>query len=279
MNFNLFKYSFKGNSSSRAVLAMFPVTPKPKSPSTKRVHWLTVHRGERLTIAYLRDNDVFADGCHSTLGDDGNVITYIHLPKKCRQNAIDKCLPTHESARIVDAATEKAIQASGEFQTLVQHLDGQNMHVVSDGVEFALLSKRLPSATMPPSQLEDENKKLRHEAMELRDALFIANSDLEEQESELKRLRVENTEFRRPGAEEQESELKRLRIENIEFKRLGAETKEVRRLNRELMTLKDRLEEKVLDCKAFEMTLKMAREDNEKLEKEVNSSKWRNFKK
>jgi hypothetical protein len=61
------------------------------------------------------------------------------------------------------------------------------------------------------------------------------------------------------------SELKRLRIENIEFRRLGATEKEVRRLNRELNTLQDNLDAKSNDCKTLEMMLRIADEDCAKL--------------
>ncbi len=55
-----------------------------------------------------------------------------------------------------------------------------------------------------------------------------------------------------------ESELKRLRIEHIEFRRLGDTDKEVRRLNRELVTLKDNLDAKSHYCKALEIMLLIA---------------------
>jgi hypothetical protein len=47
------------------------------------------------------------------------------------------------------------------------------------------------------------------------------------------------------------------------------EEKEVRRLNRELMTLQDRFEEKARDCTVLEMTLCIARKDNAKLQDEA----------
>jgi hypothetical protein len=59
-----------------------------------------------------------------------------------------------------------------------------------------------------------------------------------------------------------ESEMKRLRIENKEFRRLGATDMEVRRMNREVLTLKDNLDDKTRDCKLLSMTLRIAREDN-----------------
>jgi len=64
-----------------------------------------------------------------------------------------------------------------------------------------------------------------------------------------------------------ESELKRLRIENSEFRRLGVREKEARRLNRELLTLQGNLEDKTKDCRMLEMMLCIAREDNDKLER------------
>jgi len=64
-----------------------------------------------------------------------------------------------------------------------------------------------------------------------------------------------------------ESELKRLRIENSEFRRLGVREKEARRLNRELITLQSSLEDKTKDCRMLEMMLCIAREDNDKLER------------
>ena len=66
---------------------------------------------------------------------------------------------------------------------------------------------------------------------------------------------------------ERESELKRLRIENFEFRRLGATEKEVRRLNRELMTLQDNFDAKSNDCKAMEIMLRIAGEDFARLDK------------
>jgi DNA repair exonuclease SbcCD ATPase subunit len=254
----------------------FPTVDKPTpSSATQRVHWLTVHRGARLTLDSVYAHGVHADGCHSTLDDDGAVITYIHLSSRCRLNAIAKSLAAHVSARVVDAATEKMIVATREFQTLVRHLNGQGKHVFSDGVVFGLLTKHcqhIPAATRPPSRLDDENEKLRARIasmekgfLDLEHRLQTALTDCTKAEDEIGVLRkaLSAADGER---EERESELKRLRIENTEFRRLGAEEKEVRRLNRELMTLQDRHEEKVRDCKVLEMTLRIAREDNAKLQ-------------
>ena len=251
-------------------------TPSSSTTSTtQKIHWLTLHRGARLTLDSVYVHGVHADGCHSTLGDDGVVITYIHLSMRCRQNAIAKCLAAHQSARVVDASTEKVLAATAEFQTLVRHLNGQNKHVISDGVVFGLLSKHCrqhPTATKPPSRLEYENEKLRARIatmekgfLDLEQRLRTALTDCVKAEDEIGLLR--NALSVADG--ERESELKRLRIENSEFKRLGAQEKEVRRLNRELMTLQDRHEEKVRDCKVLEMTLRIAREDNAKLQAEA----------
>ena len=48
--------------------------------------------------------------------------------------------------------------------------------------------------------------------------------------------------------------------------------KEVRRLNRELLALQDHLDAKSRDCKVLEMTLRIAREDNARLERAMGSA-------
>ena len=106
-------------------------TPGSTTSTTQRIHGLTVHRGARLTLDSVYAHGVHADGCHSTLGDDGAVITYIHLSSRCRQNAVAKRLAAHQSARVVDASTEKVLAATAEFRTLVQHLNGQNKASIS----------------------------------------------------------------------------------------------------------------------------------------------------
>ena len=50
------------------------VAPNSTSTNNPSVHWLTVHRGKRLTLDSLHDTGVHAYGCLSTLGDDGAVI-------------------------------------------------------------------------------------------------------------------------------------------------------------------------------------------------------------
>lgn len=114
-----------------------------------------------------------------------------------------------------------------------------------------------------PSRLEKQNADLRyHVAIMEKNSILIGeciNLIGKEHEGAVE-------EKAHPRDVEREDELKRLRIENIEFRRLGAEEKEVRRLNRVIMTLQDRVDEKCRDCKLLEMTLKIAREDNAKLQ-------------
>ena len=251
------------------------VAPEPSSTTSHRVHWLTVHRGERLTLDSLHDNGVHAYGCLSTLGDDGAVITYIYLSKRCRQTAIARCLSTHESARIVDAPNETVLADTMEFQTLVLHLNEQNTHVFSDGVEFGYLSKLHQHATKPPSQLEDENEKLRARLAAMEKDYFDMEQRLRialpkrEKAQEMVRVLRGKLSTANIVREKEEAEIKRLHIENTEFRRSAAEKKGVKKLMKELMTLQDQHQEKVRESKDLEMDLCIVREDNAKLQAEA----------
>ena len=247
--------------------------PSTAYKNLQRVHWLTVHSGPRITINSLCAAGILADGCHSVVYP-GTVVTYLHLSSRCRQPALAKFLhrmPGCSSARIVDALNDKTLVCTSEFRDLVKHLGTSAF--TSEGAALGLLSKYLkPTAmTKQSSKLADENSELRQRvaAMErgslvLEQRLRAALCDCTKAEDEIGQLRSALANADGPRVE-RESELKRLRIENTEFRRLGAEEKEVRRLNRELLTLQDRLEERSRDCKVLEMTLRIAREDNAKL--------------
>ena len=121
-----------------------------------------------------------------------------------------------------------------------------------------------------PTRLEKNNAELRYRTaiIEKNNILMVRCVDVCVEEHEKAVGEIAHPRVSLQGNEyfEREDELKRLRIENIEFRRLGAEEKEVRRLYREVMTLQERLDEKCGDCKLLEMTLKIAREDNAKLQ-------------
>ena len=232
----------------------------------QRVHWLTMHSGPIITINSLHVAGIFADGCHSVVCETGCVISYMHLSTRCRQHALAKFfrqMPGCTSARIVEALNDKTLVCTSEFLDLVKHLG--NGAFRSEGAALGLLSRHLKqtNTTKQSAKLTDENAELRQRiaAMEREQRL----RDCTKMEGEIGQLRsaLSKADDQRV---ERESELKRLRIENIEFRRLGAEEKEVRRLNREIMTLQDRLEDKSRDCKVLEMTLRIAGEDNAKLQ-------------
>ena len=251
----------------------------------QRVQWLTVHCGPPITLSSLHKAGIHADGCYAAASEPGWLITYIHLSTKCRQPALAKFLqglPGCTSARVVDALNDRTLMCTPEFLDLVKLLGRGSFS--SEGDASGLLSKHLKQATR--AKHADENTELRqriaamekdyiariaamekdHVVMEQR--LQTAQRDCVKAEGEivLTRSALSKAEDERS---ERESELKRLRIENTEFKRLGAEEKEVRRLNRELMTLQDRFEEKARDCTVLEATLRIAREDNAKLQDEA----------
>ena len=241
----------------------------------QRVHWLTVHSGPRISINSLRAAGISADGCHSAMCENGRLITYMHLSTRCRQPALAKFfhhMSGCTSARIVDALNDKTLVCTSEFLDLVKHL--VNGEFSSEGTGLGLLSKYLKqtNTTKQSTKLADENSELRQriavmekDRLVMEQRLRAALCDCTKAEDEIGQLR---TALSKADDErvERESELKRLRIENTEFRRLGAEGKEARRLNRELLTLQDRLEEKSRDCKVLEMTLRIAREDNAKLQ-------------
>jgi hypothetical protein len=243
----------------------------------QRVHWLTVHCGTRITINGLCAAGIYADGCHSVVCDNGQVITYMHLSVRCRQPALSRFflhMPGCSFARIVDSLNDKTLVCTPEFLSLVKYLSSGKGDFWSDGSALGLLSKYLKqkNATKQSSKLADENAELRQriaamekDRLDMEQRLQSALRDCSKAENEIGLLRSALSKADDERAE-RESELKRLRIENIEFRRLGAEEKEVRRLNRELMTLQDRFEEKARDCKVLEMTLRIAREDNAKLQ-------------
>jgi hypothetical protein len=238
----------------------------------QRVHWLTVHCGPHITLSSLQDAGIHADGCHAAACERGGVITYIHLSTRCRQPALAKFLqymPGCTSARVVDTLNDKTLVCTPEFLDLLRLL-GHGC-VTSDGTALGLLSRYLKPTGKPSSKRTDENAELRQriaamekDRVDMEQRLRLALHDCAKAEDEIGRLRSALSRAD-DGRAERESELKRLRIENTEFRRLGAEEKEVRRLNRELMTLQDQFEEKARDCKVLEMTLRIAREDNAKL--------------
>ena len=249
--------------------------------SSQRVHWLIVHGQIRITRTSLLEAGIRADGCHSTVGDDGRLITYIHLSARCRQSVISKHLTKvfDDDYRVVEAANDKSMANTLEFQFLARHMGERHVDFVTDGSALGLLSRFAKSccsvpAPRKPSRLELENA-------ELRQRIACMEQDWMRMEQRLsaahqERLRIEDEmDFLRQAlskADDDRIELKRLRIENTEFRRLGADVKEVRRLNRELLTLQDHLDAKSRDCKVLEMTLRIAREDNARLERAMGSA-------
>lgn len=212
-----------------------------------------------------------ADGCHSTLDNEGSVITYIHMTARCRQTSISKFMASQFGSYSVKSITEVDDQ-SADFQLLSRHLQEHHVSFVSDGTYFGILSKSVKSVVITSSTKNTgnsgvENAELRQriftmerERMEMENTLRATLDDCVRVKSEMGSLQEELSRTRNDKME-CESELKRLRIENIEFRRLGATDKEVRRLNRELMTLKDDLDAKSHDCKALEIMLRIAGED------------------
>lgn len=263
-----------------------PLSTAVSGRQLQRIHWITVHSGShRMTVAGLCGGGVRADGCHSTLDEYGNIVTYIHLSARCRQAVLSKYMEKtfrSESARVLEAVGELSLIATPEFQLLARHLTDQNLHFVSDGSVLGFLSKfarhkaRAPSTLVrehpPATPLELENASLRQrvavleqDRLSMEERLVVALRDRARAEDEIGVLRraLSKAGNARAGCE---SELKRLRIENAEFRRLGAEEKEVRRLNRQLLSLQEDLSAKSRDCKALELILRYAREDNARLE-------------
>ena len=251
--------------------------------SLQRVHWLVVHSGSsRLSIASLRESGLAADGCHSTLDKDGTIVSYIHLSSRCRQTALLRHLNQGCcTARIVESVNDKTLASTPEFLLLVQHLHENDGRVVLDGSAFGLLSKHIGKK---PSRLEVENAELRQRIEGMERERVLMEQRLQDALQDRSRMEVEMGSLRLALSQadgersERESELKRLRIENTEFRRLGAEEKEVRRLNRELLTLRDDLDAKSQDCRVLECMLRIAREDNAKLrEIASNAPRPRNY--
>ena len=64
-------------------------TPSSSTTSTtQKIHWLTLHRGARLTLDSVYAHGVDADGCHSTLGDGGAVCRLVRrtlVQRSCGQ--------------------------------------------------------------------------------------------------------------------------------------------------------------------------------------------------
>jgi hypothetical protein len=240
----------------------------------QRMHWLVVHRGPRITVASLIKGGVRADGCHSTV-NELNVITYIHLQGRCRQSVLSKYLNQSFNStftRVIDTASDKILTHTSEFELLVANLNNQDPNFVSDGCSLGLLSRHIKSTgcsvALKQTPLEIENTELRqrvsryesdHAHMERR--LHASTLDCVRASEEILFLRGAISKLNESRAGD-ESEMKRLRIENKEFRRLGATDMEVRRMNREVLTLKDNLDDKTRDCKLLSMTLRIAREDN-----------------
>ncbi len=279
--------------------------PRPSS-SLQRIHWLTVHAGSRMSVAALCKGGVRADGCHSTLyseGEEGPVmITYIHLTARCRQTQIHQFIArTFGPAvvtRVVEAVSDRSLIETPEFQLLARHVIEENRNLVYDGKVLGLMSKYARCKKVSPLHplaittasaagvtttttssrkqsallLELENAELRQRIASLERGCLGMEDRLRAAYTEKLRLETEMGALRQALSEANnalcghESELKRLRIENSEFRRLGAGEKETRRLNRELLTLRDHLDDKARDCKVLEMMLRIAREDNAKLE-------------
>jgi hypothetical protein len=250
-------------------------SPESSQRGLQRANWLVVHNGSRISISSLINAGMRADGCHSTLGDDGVVITYIHMTARCRQTSVSKFMDLQFGSSSVKSIKEVDDQ-SAEFQLLARHLQEKHVSFISDGIYFCILSKAVKSAVSTatsrnPVNSELENAKLRQrlftmerERMEMENNLRAALEDCVRVKGEMGSLHQQLSRTRSERME-CESELKRLRIENTEFRRLGATDKEVRRLNRELMTLKDDLDAKSHDCKALEIMLRIAGEDCAKL--------------
>ena len=234
------------------------------SRSPQRVHWLVAYHGCRPTLVTLCDAGLAVDGCHSTVSD-GEGVLYLHMSSRCRQMTVVRCLGRLRCAviRVVDCANDKIMAATAEFLLLVRQMNAGDPRFVSEGL--GLLAKH--TAGKAPS-LEQRVAFLERERVLTEERLQQALADRKRLEGEMGSLASERA--------EQESELKRLRIENSEFRRLGAEAKEVRGLNREVMTLREDLDAKSQDCRVLEAMLRVAREDTGRL-REAALNRPRNY--
>ena len=263
----------------------------------QRANWLIVHSGiSRISIDSLSNAGMCADGCHSTLSDDV-IITYIHMKTRCRQTSISKFMVNQfgqSAVKMIRELSDKSLTdgVQTEFQLLIRHIQERRGSFVSDGENLGILSKLAKPAAgcvllssikandappPPPKNMQLENDKLRQRILimeqdhvEMERRLRVALDDCTTVKAEMGSLRRKILSLSKTDDDERmerESELKRLRIENFEFRRLGATEKEVRRLNRELMTLQDNFDSKSNDCKAMEIMLRIAGEDFARLDK------------